>query len=127
MTLLVLDYGLFLVHLALVLFNLLGWLPQRTRKAHLTCIALTWTSWIALGFFYGFGYCPLTDWHWEVRQARGLDMPNNYIKFLIDNLFGVNSHPELVDLGTLLGGIGALAASLYVNFLKTSKASPKHF
>lgn len=30
------------------------------------------------------GYCPLTDWHWQIKEARGLGpMPDSFIDYLL--------------------------------------------
>ena len=58
-----LDWLLFSVHTALVLFNMFGWIWKRTRVAHLITLGLTAFSWFALGAIYGWGYCLCTDYH----------------------------------------------------------------
>jgi hypothetical protein len=104
-------------HLALILFNLTGWMWKRTRRAHLVVIGLTLASWTVLGIFYGFGYCPLTDWHWSVLEKMGkTDLPNSYLKYLLDLLTGLDWNARLVD-GMAVGGLAlALMASVWVNF-----------
>jgi len=44
---------------------------EKTRKANLILLLLTGLSWFGLGIFYGWGYCPLTDWHWKVLRELG--------------------------------------------------------
>ena len=61
----------FVFHVALIIFNLFGWIPKRLRKWNLAALSLTAFSWFALGIFYGFGYCFLTDWHWQIREKLG--------------------------------------------------------
>jgi hypothetical protein len=69
--LLLLDLFLTLVHIAIVLFNLFGWIPKTTRKAHFISILLTAVSWFLLGIWFGMGYCPFTDWQWRVKEQLG--------------------------------------------------------
>ncbi len=117
-----LHYFFLLFHLALIIFNLTGWIWKRTRRAHMFVICLTLASWTVLGFFYGFGYCPLTDWHWAVLEKLGkADLPNSYLKYLLDLLTGLDWNAQLVD-GLAVGGLTfALIASIWVNFIKKEK------
>lgn len=112
-----LDYFFIIFHTLFTLFNLFGWIFRRTRRWNLLTLALTAISWFVLGFFYGWGYCFCTDWHWQVRMARGIyDMPNSYIKFLVDLFTGLDADVRLVDICTAIGFFGALGASLTLNF-----------
>ena len=62
----------------------LGWTWSRTRRMSLAALVLTAVSWFGLGYWRGWGYCLCTDWHWQVRRSLGdLDLPHNYIGFLI--------------------------------------------
>lgn len=112
-----LDIGFIIFHTALILFNLFGWIWDTTRRWNLAILLLTAFSWFGLGIWYGFGYCPSTDWHWQVRRELGYtDMPNSYIKFLIEQLTGLNLSAALVDTATAIFFFLALIISLYVNF-----------
>lgn len=112
-----LDYLLNLLHGGLILFNLTGWIWQRTRRFHLISIGLTFLSWFAVGVFYGWGYCPLTDWHWDVKRQLGeLHLPNSYIKYHLDQLTGSDWQPFTVDVATLLFGLAALLLSTGLNW-----------
>jgi hypothetical protein len=64
------DSFFIIFHSVLICFNLFGWIPKALRKWNLFSLILTTFSWFILGIFYGFGYCFLTDWHWEVRECR---------------------------------------------------------
>ena len=59
------------LHLLVILVNVFGWLFSATRKIQFLLIHITAFSWLVLGFFWGWGYCFLTDWHWEIKRARG--------------------------------------------------------
>jgi hypothetical protein len=103
-------------HTSLVLFNLLGWIWKKTRLLNLICLLLTGSSWVILGLFYGFGYCPLTDWHFSVLNKLGYtSLPNSYLSFLFTRLTGLQIDQSLVDAVTTWGLILALAISLYLN------------
>ena len=111
-----LDKFFFVFHSTLIVFNLLGWIWKKTRLANLIVILLTFLSWFILGIWYGFGYCPLTDWHWLVRKKMGYyDLPSTYTKFLIDSLTGWDVNPELVKILTVLLLALALFASVWTN------------
>jgi hypothetical protein len=74
-------------HTGLVLFNVFGWIWPRTRRANLATLLLTLFSWTIMGLWHGVGYCVLTDWHWQVREALGYrDDAGNYVSFLIQTL-----------------------------------------
>lgn len=82
-----LNVFFFVFHLALIVFNLVGWAFRTVRKWHLASLAITAFSWFVLGIFFGWGYCFLTDWHYEIRERLGLivDTPS-YIHFLLKRL-----------------------------------------
>jgi hypothetical protein len=112
-----LDKFFFIFHSSLIIFILFGWTWRKTRRANLIVILLTGFSWTFLGIWYGFGYCPSTDWHWQVRMRLGYtDMPSTYTKFLIDSLTGLNINEKLVDFFAVLLLILALFASAWTNF-----------
>jgi Protein of Unknown function (DUF2784) len=113
-----------IAHLALTLFNLTGWIWKRTRKAHLITLIVTAFCWLVLGFWYGSGYCPLTDWHWQVKEKLGeKNLPNSFIKYFADKITGKDINPSLVDNVTLGCLIFAVVASVYVNFFLKKKKS----
>jgi hypothetical protein len=111
-----LDKFFFVFHSFLILFILSGWAHKKTRRANLVVILLTAFSWFILGIWYGYGYCPSTDWHWQVRARLGIsDMPTSYTKFLIESFTGWDVSQKAVDISTLILLVGVLAASLYTN------------
>jgi hypothetical protein len=113
-----LDVLLTFLHLALVFFNLFGWIPRITRKAHLVTIALTAASWLVLGIWFGTGYCPLTDWQWEVKEKLGAqNLPPNFIEYWAEALTGRDYDTSFVSLMITLFFALAAGLSLYVNFV----------
>ena len=112
-----LDVFFTVFHTCLILFNLFGWIWKKIRKANLVCILLTAGSWLILGIFYGLGYCPLTDWHFNVLERLGYtELPASYISFLLNRLSGLNPEQGLVDAVTAWGLATAFLASMYMNF-----------
>lgn len=111
-----LDKFFFVFHSTWIVFLLFGWIWRKTRRANLAVILLTAFSWFFLGIWYGYGYCPSTDWHWMVRARLGIqDLPNSYTKFLVDSLTGRNVSQGLIDVLTLALLVSAFGASLYFN------------
>jgi hypothetical protein len=105
----------FAFHISLIVFNCIGWIWPRLRRVHLITIGLTWASWILLGLWHGFGYCPFTDWHWQVLRRLGkTDLPSSYIKYLFDTLTGQDIPAELADYLTFAGLLIATLIALYL-------------
>jgi hypothetical protein len=117
-----LDYFFLIFHLGLVIFNLFGWLWKRVRKANLVVLLLTGSSWFILGLFYGIGYCPLTDWHWQVLEKLGhMPSESSYMQYLVARLFGVHFGSHLVDSVTVITYFVALILSVTLNILDWRK------
>ncbi|MCH2450615.1 MAG: DUF2784 domain-containing protein [Gracilimonas sp.] len=116
-TLQILDYAFVVFHFSLIAFNLTGWLWHKTRRLHLYVISATIFSWVGLGAIYGLGYCPCTDWHWQVKRALGeTELPASYIKYYLDQVSGFSWEPFTVDVLVAVLGIGALLLSLIMNY-----------
>lgn len=103
-------------HTTLIVFNVFGWAWRRTRRAHLVTISATLLSWFGLGIAYGWGYCPLTDWHWQVKRALGeTGLPASWVKYYLDQVTGVAWNAGLVD-GLVVGtALAALVLSVVLN------------
>ncbi|NQV01128.1 MAG: DUF2784 domain-containing protein [Bacteroidia bacterium] len=113
----VFDIFFVIFHSALILFNLLGWIWKKTRRLNLITLLLTGASWFVLGIFYGIGFCPLTEWHWQVLEKLSrTDLPDSYISYLIQRLTGLTPNDQWVDALTAGLYFLALFVSLYMNF-----------
>jgi len=111
-----LDKFFFVFHSFIIVFNLLGWIWEKTRVANLIMLLLTAFSWFILGIWYGIGYCFCTEWHYQVRMKLGyFDMPSSYVKFLIDSLTGLDINAKLADIFTFTFFLLALIASVLTN------------
>lgn len=112
-----LDYFFVTFHGLWVLFNLTGWAWRKTRPWHLATSGLTIVSWFGLGLFYGFGYCPCTDWHWQVKRELGaVDLPTSYVKYYADRLTGLDWNTTVVDIVTVVAGVGVFMLSCWLNW-----------
>lgn len=98
-----LDLLLHFIHIAVIIINATFWIFLRTLRVAQVMLALTTASWFGLGFFYGFGYCFLTDWQWQVKTKLGeANLPNSYIKYILDALTGIDWAPLHVDVLTFV-------------------------
>lgn len=112
-----LDYFFFLFHSVILAFILSGWAWRKTRKAHLFLVSLTAFSWFGLGIRYGWGYCPCTDWHWEVKRRLGQSgLPNSYIKYLLDTFLGTDLNAEMLNIAVGIIFVLIVFASILLNY-----------
>jgi hypothetical protein len=120
-----LDILLTILHLAIVGFNLLGWIWPKTRKLHFVVVCLTAACWFILGIWYGIGYCPVTDWEWHVKEKLGeQNLPGSFIKYYADKITGSDVDDSLIDYATTICFLGAAIVSVWLNFF--IKKKPKH-
>lgn len=116
-----------ILHPAIIIFNLFGWIWKKTRLANLILLLLTGGSWFILGIFYGIGYCPITQWHWEVLQHLGkTNLPGSYVKYLAERITDISFSNQLVDIITATCYFVALALSLYVNLKRKKNGNLKN-
>ena len=122
--LVLLDWFFIIFHTVIIIFNLFGWTWNKTRKANLILLTLTGGSWFILGIWYGIGYCPVTDWHYKVLRNLGdNNLPNSYVKYLIDRVTGINLDANIVDVAVVIFFFLALCTSIYLNFIKVKHES----
>jgi hypothetical protein len=114
-----LDIFLSLLHFVLIFFNLFGWAWHKTRRLHLFTVAATAFSWFVLGIWFGWGYCPITDWEWKVKQKLGeTHLPSSFIKYYADKIAGREINSSLIDTVTLVTFLAAILLTIYVNFFR---------
>ncbi len=125
-----LDFFLTVFHSAFVLFILFGWMIPKFRKYHMTAILLTLVAWLLIGLYKGvLGYCPLTDWHWDVKRALGeTNMPSSFIEYIVERAIGLNFPTLVIDVVTASGLIFGIAMSVivYLKHLKNSSKKSTH-
>lgn len=108
-----LNIFFFVFHSFVIVFNVTGWIWKKTRIPHLIVIGSTAFSWFILGIWYGFGYCPCTDWHWQVRSILGYtDQPLSYIQFLVRELTPIRLPDSTIDLIVIIGLIVSTVLSV---------------
>jgi hypothetical protein len=111
-----------LLHIIIILFNLFGWIFPAARKAHFICIAITAFCWFILGIWFGWGYCPLTDWQWNIKNQLGeTNLPASFITWFANKITGMRFGDTFINLLTLILFILAAIVSVYFNFLKPRK------
>lgn len=118
-----LDILLTLLHLAIIGFNLFGWIWAQTRRLHFIVICVTAACWFILGIWFGIGYCPVTDWQWQVKEKLGIyNLPDSFIKYCADALGGKSISASLIDMSTFGCFLAAAAISVYLNFFRRKKS-----
>lgn len=117
------DLFFVVFHSALTFFNALGWIWRKTRRLNLITLLLTGASWFILGLFYGIGYCPLTEWHFQILRRLGHhDLPYSYIEYLLERLTPFNTASRLVDITTAVVFFLALGLSIILNIRQNRQA-----
>jgi len=113
-----LDIFFLVLHTSVIIFNSLGWVWIKTRKANLVLLLTTAGSWLFLGLIVGtLGYCPLTDWHFNVLYKLGeTDLPVSYVKYLADRILGTDFNSGMIDSITLWMLVASLLISIVLNF-----------
>jgi Protein of Unknown function (DUF2784) len=107
------------LHIAIIVFVAIGWLIPVLQLPHLFLIASTLVCWFVLGFWFGFGYCPITDWHWKIKDKWGEGRPQtSYIHSGLEFLLGKSLSTRNVDLsvGTGTVVIAVIAVIKYFTF-----------
>jgi len=122
-----LDLLLTLFHFVIIGFNLLGWIWKRTRKLHFIVVCATAACWFILGIWFGIGYCPITDWDWQIKEKLGEhDLPNSFIKYYADMIAGHLVNATLIDALTAGGFFIAVILAVYFNLIQKRIIKPKH-
>ena len=109
--------GLFhFFHIAIVIFLMTGWIFPQLRLAHLALIMLTLGSWFILGRWLGQGYCPVSDWHWKIKEALGEGRPSGtYIHLLLQHITGRRLDSSAVDRAVVKWTLVLAGISIVVN------------
>jgi hypothetical protein len=111
----------FVLHLVVLIFNLIGWIWRSTRRWHLISVGITLLSWIGFGYWYGWGYCFLTDWHWQIRRELGYFDPASFTELLMVNILKLPVSTVVVDWLTV-GGITIATILSVVLYVRDKKS-----
>lgn len=123
MSLQLIDYFFTILHLLIIGANLFAWIWAKTRKIHLYIVGTTLFCWLILGIWYGIGYCPITDWQWQVKTKLGeTHLPNSFVKYYLDKLARRDIADTTVDIITLISFLIAIVCSIRVNFFNGKKS-----
>jgi len=105
-----------LLHIAVIIFVIVGWIFTPLRLFHLIFILLMLASWFLLGHWLGAGYCPLTDWHWKIKSVFNQHQPSTpYISFLLQSIFKNKLSTVTVNKAVLISTMSLLLISLIAN------------
>jgi hypothetical protein len=126
-SLLLLDVLLTIVHVVIICVNLFAWIWKKTRKLHFVLAMVTLASWFILGIWFGLGYCPVTDWQWEVKSKLGeRNLPASFVEYYSEKITGYNFSTSFIDFVTLGSFLVAILMSVYLNFFSSNlKKKPK--
>ena len=116
---LIANFIFHVLHIGIIAFVAAGWLIPSLRLPHLILIVSTLVCWFILGFWFGFGYCPITDWHWKIKDRWGEGRPQtSYIHSGLQRLLArplSTTHVDsMVVIGTIV--IAAFAIAMYFIF-----------
>lgn len=110
------NYAFHALHLAVIGLNLFGWTVPRLRVVTFLMQLITIGCWVGFGVVKDWwGYCPLTDWHWEVLAALGNEpAQNNYIAYILAQWAGLYL-PNAMVQGLIIGSFTmAVLANSYI-------------
>ena len=109
-----LNIFFFLIHTALIGFNLVGWIWPRTQKVHLLTIGATLFSWVVMGAWRGWGYCLCADWHFQIRRSLNIHTgESSYTELLFNQIPGVTVSRTFADIVTV-GGLILISLTVYI-------------
>jgi hypothetical protein len=112
-----LDILLYTIHVLVILGNTFLWIWKKTRRIHLVIILTTAFSWFVMGIWYGWGYCFLTDWEWDIKRQLGeTNLPHSFVHYWVNISMGLNISASVLDALTLGVFIIALVLSIIMNW-----------
>ncbi len=110
----ILDFFFEIFHIVFILWNLFALWFKKLRIYHFIGLNITLFSWIILGFWFGFGYCFLTDFHWQIKIQKGVkDLPVSFIDYLLRKM-GLIFPSDTIDLAVVLITVALYFCSLFL-------------
>jgi hypothetical protein len=115
----VLLNGLFhFFHAGIISFVMIGWIFPSLRLAHLVFMILMLGSWFLVGRWLGAGYCPITDWHWKLKDSLGEGRPKGtYFHLVLQNFTRKKLNSDAIDKGVLVATMVIAGLSLILNLM----------
>ena len=109
------------LHLAVILFSVLGWIWPSTRPWHLALASLIAFSWFVLGPLVGkFGFCFLTGVQHALWRKVGVSDSTNYMSYLARRLTGREPNAARINLWTQWVFYATTALSAYLSWRQRS-------
>lgn len=122
------DISLDIFHAFLLFFIGSGWVFNKTRRTHLLGLGLVSFSWVGLGFWHGWGYCVMTDVHWNIKRHLGQsDLPASFISYMLKRGFDLSVPDSQINMMSYVILIMVIVMSVTLNirdYRIKSKANP---
>lgn len=113
------DIAFTILHTGVIIAILFGWAWKPTRTLQTALLVLTAISWFGSGYWYGWGYCLLTDWHWGILVLRGAtELPPSYLQWLVARITGLSLSLRTADAAALMGLLFGVAGAVAVRVPK---------
>ena len=123
------DILMHMSHIFLMLFILFAWFVSRWRVAHILVSLLTGLSWMLFVQSKGFGYCVLTDLHWQILRKLGeTNLPETYLQYLYERLTGLSLQKRtgfIITLSCLSFSLILSTTLTFKKYLGTNKIKVK--
>ena len=106
------------LHIALILFVLVGWIPEPLRVALLILCGLILLSWFGIGLIIRKpGFCLITEIQYRIRKKLGIQMaPQGYMVYLGEKMTGRAISETRMEVVTQVVFYLVTALSAYVVF-----------
>ena len=115
--LVVLNTSFHLLHLAVVVFCLIGWMFSGLVFWHLLLCTLVLCSWFLVGPLIGHpGYCVLTGIQEKIRKGQKREEMGNYIHYLTKKMTGKDWSPQKLDILTQVALYTVTIISVFNSF-----------
>ena len=108
---------LHLLHIAIIVFCVVGWLLPAARPWHLLLCAMILSSWFVVGAWKGWGYCLVTDLQWRLLRSMGENSPPfGYVPMMWQRITGRAVDARRIDQVTQWVFYLSVVASIWVNW-----------
>ncbi|MCX4026182.1 DUF2784 family protein [Endozoicomonas sp. SM1973] len=95
------NWVLHAIHIAIIIFSMIGWLFVATRLYHLVLCSLIIFSWFGVGIVAKKpGMCLVTELQKRVWKSMGIEDRDGYIIYLVERVTGKTPSSKKVDIVT---------------------------